>query len=273
MKKILILFVSTLILVSQYSCINKEFDEPEFTTPVVDFVSTHTIPQLKALCTGEYKLIEQDIIIRGEVISEDLSGNFYKTVVIQNVEGDARGGITVKVETTGLYNNYPIGQEIYIKCKGLTLGKYGGEVQLGGSWYFRKEKDRFELAGIPRPLLDDYVFLNGERKISQVKEISDFTNLLDEDKFTLVKFVNVEFNGSANANQTWSNTPANPVFPFVERELIDGSGNTIMVFTSDFAKFSSEKTPTGKISISGIVGAHKGKKQFLIRNLNDITAM
>ncbi|MEZ5198727.1 MAG: DUF5689 domain-containing protein [Bacteroidales bacterium] len=51
------------------------------------------------------------------VVANDESGNYYKTVVIQ----DDDGGIELKINDYDLYQTYPEGMEIYIKCKDLYL--------------------------------------------------------------------------------------------------------------------------------------------------------
>ena len=86
--------------------------------------------------------IKDDIVIAGRVITTDRPGNFYKSIYIQ----DETGAIELKLGKTSLYNDYALGQKVYVKCgpqpgsKGLFLGSYGyksgnyggnGMVQLG----------------------------------------------------------------------------------------------------------------------------------------------
>ena len=88
-----------------------------------------TIAQLKALYTtpGQPVVLEEDLVIGGQVISSDVSGNVYRSFYIQ----DETGAIEIKIGKSSLYNDYKLGQWVYIKCKGLALGQYGGMVQLG----------------------------------------------------------------------------------------------------------------------------------------------
>ena len=60
---------------------------------------------------------------------DDRSGNYYKSIVIQ----DSTGGIELKFNDGFLYNQYPIGRTLYIKCKDLILTDYNGLTQLIGS--------------------------------------------------------------------------------------------------------------------------------------------
>ena len=86
-----------------------------------------TIAALKAMYQGKPVHIEKDIIIEGQVISSDASGNIYRSLYIQ----DNTGAIEVKIGNSALYNDYKVGQTIYVKCEGLTVGNYGGMLQIG----------------------------------------------------------------------------------------------------------------------------------------------
>ena len=86
-----------------------------------------TIAQLKALYQGKPYHVEKDLVISGKVISSDASGNIYRSLYIQ----DETGGIELKIGNSALYNDYALGQTLYVKCEGLTVGNYGGMLQIG----------------------------------------------------------------------------------------------------------------------------------------------
>ena len=88
---------------------------------------TTSIADLKAMYTGKPVHIDQDIIIGGQVTSSDASGNIYRSLYIQ----DNTGAIEVKIGNSGLYNDYKVGQMLYVKCQGLVIGNYGGMLQIG----------------------------------------------------------------------------------------------------------------------------------------------
>ena len=103
------------------------YGEADIYEPVTMTPNT-TILELKKMYTeGTPLTIEKDIIIGGQVISEDKSGNIYKSLYIQ----DATAGIELKLGKNGLYNDYKLGQWVYVKCSGLTLGAYNGMIQSG----------------------------------------------------------------------------------------------------------------------------------------------
>lgn len=103
-----------------------DYGEADVYEPVTMTPNT-TIAELKKLYKSGPYTIQSDILIGGQVVSEDRSGNVYRSLYIQ----DATGGLEVKIGKSGLYNDYKLGQWVYIKCSGLTLGKYNDMLQLG----------------------------------------------------------------------------------------------------------------------------------------------
>lgn len=110
-----------------------------------------SIADLKDMYQGTPVEIDSDIMIAGQVISSDQSGNLYRTMYIQ----DDAGGIELKLGTRNLYNEYKIGQWVYVNCNGLTLGDYRGMVGLG----YRSLEDKYETSYIEVPeLVNSHVF-------------------------------------------------------------------------------------------------------------------
>ena len=170
MKKSLII---TAALLALSSCGLKEEFQPVFTgkypapeperywsdedfgriTSIADLVSGYTIGQPKVLT---------NTVIKGIVTTTDRPGNFYKSFYIQ----DETGGIEIKVGKNGLYNDYLLGQTVYVDCEDLTLGMYGyksgnyggmGMAQLG----FSDPSGSYETSYMEIPLLIDAHVLRG----------------------------------------------------------------------------------------------------------------
>ena len=170
MKKSLII---TAALLALSSCGLKEEFQPVFTgkypapeperywsdedfgriTSIADLVSGYTIGPPKVLT---------NTVIKGVVTTTDRPGNFYKSFYIQ----DETGGIEIKVGKNGLYNDYLLGQTVYVDCEDLTLGMYGyksgnyggmGMAQLG----FSDPSGSYETSYMEIPLLIDAHVLRG----------------------------------------------------------------------------------------------------------------
>ena len=78
--------------------------QPEFT--VCPPEPQNSVAYLKSLCDGKSSVaVTQDIIIRGFVTANDLYGEFYRTIVVE----DASGGIAIAAEGSPLADLYPFG--------------------------------------------------------------------------------------------------------------------------------------------------------------------
>ena len=132
MKKHLLIFAAAALALA--SC---EEWEPVFTGDYGDVAVyqpgklevTSTIAHLKELYAkyGVLKIQDDDMVIAGKVISDDHSGNIYRELYIQ----DETGVISVKIGLSSLYSDYKLGQTVYVRCSGLTIGQYNGMPQLG----------------------------------------------------------------------------------------------------------------------------------------------
>lgn len=116
------------------------------------FENITSIKDLKAMYKAQKPfVINNDIVIKGQVTSSDQSGNMYRSFYIQ----DATGAIEIKIGKTGLYNDYKPGQWVYIKCEGLTLGGYRGMVNLG----YKATDEKYETSYLDvQKLIDHHIF-------------------------------------------------------------------------------------------------------------------
>lgn len=70
------------------------------------------------------------IYIRGRVTTDDYAGNFYKSMVIQQVVNGEQQNLRISVDLGSSGGMYQIGQEILIRCNGLAVGRYANQPQL-----------------------------------------------------------------------------------------------------------------------------------------------
>ena len=81
-----------------------------------------TIAEVKAKYTEHGSpVILGDMFIEGQVVSSDEDGNIYREIYIQ----DATGGLCVKLGRSSSYDDFKLGQMLYIDCEGLCIGEYG----------------------------------------------------------------------------------------------------------------------------------------------------
>ena len=183
MKKILSLCI---LLLLAFSCrewepvFTLQYPEPVEKDPMMMEVNT-TIAALKQLYLdngGKAVEIHSRMIIGGQVISSDRSGNIYRDLYIQ----DATGGICVKVGKSSLYSDYHLGQWIYIDCSGLTVGSYSGMPQLG----VEDESGKNDTAYIDAQyLIDTHIFAGTVAPMPEPRELTeaDIATALSEGGF------------------------------------------------------------------------------------------
>ncbi len=108
------------------------YDDPAYVDPVdmKNQVNT-TIAEIKDMYTANKGpvTLHGNILIGGQVTTSDKVGNVYKSLYIQ----DETAGIEIKIGKNALYNEYKLGQWIYVLCDGLTVGDYNGMIQIGYS--------------------------------------------------------------------------------------------------------------------------------------------
>ncbi len=145
----------------EFPPVNYDDPEPYRVYTDADFADSRlvTIAELKDMYNGSPVDIDEDIYIKAQVVSSDQSGNLYRTMYIQDAGNPelsvAPEAIELKMGTRNLYNDYKLGQWIYVKCRDLTLGDYNGMVGLG----YRSHDPEYETAYIENQyIIDTHIF-------------------------------------------------------------------------------------------------------------------
>ncbi|MFN0035622.1 MAG: DUF5689 domain-containing protein [Saprospiraceae bacterium] len=251
------LFVATTFV----ACVKTDFDQPPTGGDGQDIPTNTTIQELKGYheTSGGFDLLTDDLVIGGTVVMDDRSGNYYKTIVIQ----DSTGGIEVKFSNGYLQNRYPVGRKIYIRCKGLMLTDYNGLIQLVGGRVV--ENGISSDIGLTENQERTQIVLGFKRDAPAPKIVS-VSQLNEGLVSTLITLEDVEFT-KADTAQTWADVPS---LSSLNRTIQDCNGAQLFVRTSGFADFAIQKTPRGKGSITGVLGIFKTDYQLYIRDLNDV---
>jgi len=268
-KNNLLSALAALLLASGFfACVDTDFDEPPVGDCKVSVTATTTLKELKAMrkSIGIPDAITSDIIVKGTVISDDRPGNFYKTLVIQ----DGTAGIEVKIDNGFLYQSYPVGREVYVRCKGLLLSDYNGVIQIIGSAV--QQGSQLEELG----LTEAQERLNIVRGCQvgapapKVVTMADLTSNTHRDLIsTLIKLDDVQFT-QCDAARPYADAVTQSS---LNRELENCAGNKVLVRSSGFADFASSLTPAGKGSLTAVFSVYNNDKQLYIRDLNDAAGM
>lgn len=288
-----------------------DYEDPEEYRPYTDedFAGSKfvTIQELKDMYeTGKPFMITEDIVIKGQVTTTDRDGNFYRSFYIQ----DETSGIEIKIGKTGLYNLYKQGQWIYVKCKGLALGAYGGMVQLG----YEDLTGKYETAYIDvQVIIDNHIFrgvvgepvtpavitsgsdISSRKYLGQLVTVKGlsygneiFCIIYDKDGNS------VYLSGETHGVTTWAFSD-DGFAKYLEKGFVTNPQNyepqyysvsqyfkldnvDLQVRTSGYAKFADSELAdsgvtsanAGKISLTGIMTVYNDNLQFVLNNLDGV---
>lgn len=210
---------------------------------------------------------DEDMVIRGRVVSSDAAGNVYKNLIIQDTETGE--GLTIGINAKNLYLEYPVGQEIMIKVTGLYAGMYNNLFQLGGlgefngapSMTFAEKEDFTEKTvkvGTPDPSAVKVTTVTIPELTAANANADQRRNLMSR----MVKLENMTWDGGGSLTYAEPQTNTN-------RYLIDASGKKILVRNSGYASFQSNILPAGTGSVTAILSYYATDWQLV---LNDTDA-
>ncbi|HRI00556.1 MAG TPA: DUF5689 domain-containing protein [Saprospiraceae bacterium] len=259
LNRILYFFLA-ILCIAPISCVDREFDEPPQKVSELPFNANSSILELKSKYqTNKFVDITDDLLIHAVVVADDKSGNFYKTIVVQ----DSTGGIEIKLNRTGLFNDFPVGMKIGIKCKGLTIGAYNNLIQLGKGT--TSSSGSLSLAQIEDAVISQYIFKGPKNQFVTPKKTS-IGALGSNDLSTLVQLDGVEFASSANG-KTYADAVGQSN---VNLDLVDCKKNSIILRSSGFSNFAGVVVPSGNGVITAILSVYRTDLQLYIRDTSDV---
>ena len=222
--------------------------------------------------TDQNALVDKDLKIKGRVTANDIRGNIYKQFMIQ----DETGAIIIAVNESGISGYLAEGQEIVVDLKGLYVGGYGKQPEVGspynGSSIGRMQKDVFQKH-----------FKITSSPIAPVQPIEFNADMnADDNCGKLVKLKNVSFM-DANGKNTFApgDSSVTILGGCVNRALREYKSSKVVIRTSTYAKFAANPLPYDDVNkrprvvnITGIATRYaKGTSdtwQILIRKESDI---
>ena len=241
------------------SC-NREFDAPpSYIEP--NITANVTIKDLKTRHTmGQIEQITEDLTVGGVVVADDKSGNFYKSIAIQ----DATGGITVRLDGSNLYTSYPVGRKVYIKLKGLYLGDYNKLYQIGGG-VDDTDPARPELAPLASSLFDTYI-VKGSTGNTITPKVVRVDQLHDSLQSMLIQINNMEFI-PADTSKTYADAAGKATRNLNVKAC---AGNSLILRTSGYSTFAGVNVPNGNGTLLSVYTVFGTTKQLVIRDTSDV---
>lgn len=256
--KLILTFLAMVILCA---CIkDRTFDPPE-SSCTIELIANTTYAEIKALYTDETIQIQEDLIIEGYVISSDIEGNFFSVLHFQNNPVNPTEGFQIEIDVRDTHLLYPVGSKIYIKLKGLYLGKSKDVFKIGGVF---TSFGNVSVGRLPAAVVRQHVLVScDEKTIVEPIQVS-IDNLEEKLTNTLVQFDNIEI------IEEELDLPYAVEREETERTLIDCNDTKITLLNSGFSDFQSELLPNKNGSIVGVLLRDKENYRLAIRSLEDI---
>lgn len=257
----------------------KDYTGPAIGNNKLEATNVITISELKEkyatqIERGLYKQVDEDIKILGIVTGNDLGGNLYNQICLQ----DKTGGILVCIGKSGLYGELPVGQQVLIDCKGLYIGGYRKQAELGG--VYTNKKGSQSIGKVDRYVWEKHYKIIGEAdeaKAEAMVEVFDQTKIKDADylKSCSGKLMRIEGVTFADAGKKVFAAEADKDDAnCVNCEFSGISKDNMVVRTSAYAKFANALLPEGPQNVTGIFTRYAGSKndtwQILIRTADDV---
>lgn len=289
MKKIKFIALAFLAL-TLGSCMGDGYADPDLTekVPAAPYGNNSlreknviSIADLKnqfatVIANSSYKLIEKDMMIKAVVTGNDVSGNIYNQVSVQ----DASGAIIIAINGSGLSGYLPVGQEILVNLKGLYIGSYKKLPQIGGV-NTKLSDGSLGMGKIERAIWNEHFkILNpGEADASTVvPEEFDLTKLtdaayMDANVGKLMTLKKVKF-ASANGTNVWAPDDTNTSLELIDAETGKRiNKNNLVVRNSGYSKFANEVVPQGVFDITGIFTRFGDTWQIVLRSTDDLKSV
>ena len=203
---------------------------------------------------------ETDLIAEAIVISSDEAGNFYKTLIVQDLNNEPMG-LAVKIDLRAYYTRYDEGRKVYLNTKGLSMTSRYGSYILG----YRLND---QLTEIPEPLLSEYIFRTDE-KASNTTLILKTEDLHNNRLNTRVRLENYQFE-----KEDLDKTFAGEVYDSYNalRAMTSCLGEApLLLSTSIYSDFKSAVLPPNTFDLEGIlIREYSGELAIVISSPEDI---
>lgn len=256
------------------SCMDKDWEAPQFDEPLYGNNSIMKQEGDKVITIGELKEkysslinastdgskeITEDWQLQVVVNGNDEGGNLYKQISIQ----DHTGAIIVGINGSNLYPYMPVGQQLLINLKGLYIGGYRKQAQIGALY-----KDG--IGRMDTDVWEQHVRLLKPGEIEARVDTVDFDE--NADKYALsgriVRLSGVTISGEGtqvlapeDGSVTLTSNCAN--------RLINNK-SSLVLRTSSYSKFANRAIPKGKVDVYGVCTRFNNTWQILMRTESDL---
>lgn len=276
------IYITSLFAVLLFaSCISGDWDEPSLTEPPY---GNNSLTESNLISIGELKNrfantidggmmeeVKESMQVKGVVTANDIQGNIYNEVAID----DGTGAFVICIAQGGLFGYLPVGQEILVELKGLYIGGYGMQGEIGMP--YTNASGRTYVSRMSRLVWNDHFRLIGHSDPSRVSPVEFDIQMLKDGQYMaencgkLMVLRGVEL-ADADGEKVFAPDDGSVTLTAncANRGLKGMSTSDIVVRTSTYADFANSVMPTGKVDITGLFTRYNNTWQILLRTIDDI---
>lgn len=216
--------------------------------------------------------IEDNLSLLCVVTGNDLGGNIYKQITVQ----DQTGGIVIGINGTDQGAYLPVGQKLLVNLQGLYIGGYGAQAQIGS--LYQGGLGRMDLADWKkhvRLIMDgtDMAKDLGHLKVDTLE--FDATKSMAAQSGKVVHLTGVTISGSGTQTLAPDDGSVTGSGEFnsncANRKLSGGNaGSKCVLRTSTYSDFMGIAIPKGAVDLYGVATWYNGTWQILARTETDL---
>lgn len=271
------MIAAAILCLSATSCMDDDWSDPTGSTPpygnnAITETNVVTIAELKEMYASalveqtDTARITEDIQIKARVTGNDIGGNIYNQIAVD----DGTGGILICIAQGGLWGYLPVGQEILVDLKDLYIGTYGNQPQIGTPW--TSSSGYTSPSRMNRTLWQEHFKICGAADASRIDTLDfDLSKINDSEymeencgRLMIARGVTLS---QANGKRTFAPESEAASGNAVNRAV--NNSTRLVVRTSTYADFAGTVMPEGKVDLVGIFTRYRDTWQILMRQSED----
>lgn len=271
------MIAAAVVSMSATACMNDDWSElngdiPPYGNNNIQETHVITIAELKEMYASalteqtDTARITEDIQIKARVTGNDIGGNIYNQIAVD----DGTGGILICIAQGGLWGYLPVGQEILVNLKDLYIGTYGNQPQIGTP--YTSSSGYTSPSRMNRTLWQEHFKICGVADASRIDTLEfDLSKINDSEylkencgRLMIARGVTLS---QANGKRTFAPEEDATSGNAVNRSVNNSSN--LVVRTSTYADFAGTVMPKGKVDLIGIFTRYRNTWQILMRQDGD----
>ena len=260
------------------ACQDGDWDAPADYTIWNDTITERniiTLSDLKkqykdAISNNSYALIEEDVQFKGVVTVNDEGGNISQQIVVK----DNSGYIIIGIRENSIYSYVKTGQQILINLKGLYIGGYGMNGQIGYP-SMSSTSGAKRIGHMAREIWYEHVKFLGDPDPSLVPEPIEFFSYLDKDTYSdYIVYAEGLFTDADGESLLAPDKEVDAGNAVNRSLLLSNGGGLVDIRTSAYSDFCKMRIPRGRVRVYGVAIRYNNSSwQIQMRTAKDLVSL